>query len=522
MKIYEVPQEILQLVSAANAPNFDWPEPEVPSHSLSPVPKFKSKMLPKVLRTRVYDIAWRMQCPVDFVAAPMMIMLGSIIGSRCAIRPKQRDDWSEHPNIWGAVIAPPGHLKTPATSQVFAHFNLLERNAKQQFDLERVSCTATKLGNGAAYKALQNQLVFKAGVPHPANNGIFQQMAQLKHQDEDEPTLKRYRTNDATVEKLAELCSENPQGLLVMRDELVGLLASCVKEGHEGERAFYLEGWNGSGKFQQDRIGRGSIFVERVCISVFGTIQPVRLQDFMYGMSGMQNDGLLQRFQVMVYPDKPPKSKIIDEAPDEPAKGAIDQLMLKLADFDPVAWGAQQGTGHEAPFFRFHPSAQTLFNSWLEALAEKIDTEDSPLMAEHLSKYRKLIPAITLIQHILGIIECGRPTPLIASYHLERAIKWSDYLEAHARRVFGQAVDYRVAAAQALMKKIKGGMVQDGFSERDIYRAGWSQLDSPEVVHDACIELVAAGWISPVGRVAKTKPRSPSYRINPKISSKCA
>jgi hypothetical protein len=35
--------------------------------------------------------------------------------------------------------------------------------------------------------------------------------------------LRRYKTNDSTVEKLGELLRENPVGLLILRDELVGV-----------------------------------------------------------------------------------------------------------------------------------------------------------------------------------------------------------------------------------------------------------------------------------------------------------
>ena len=50
-----------------------------------------------------------------------------------------------------------------------------------------------------------------------------------------------YRTNDVTIERLGELLRENSRGLLINRDELIGLLRSLDKEGHESDRAFYLE-----------------------------------------------------------------------------------------------------------------------------------------------------------------------------------------------------------------------------------------------------------------------------------------
>src|SRR5699024_11136711 len=46
----------------------------------------------------------------------------------------------------------------------------------------------------------------------------------------ESPTERRYRTNDATVEKLGELLADNPRGLMMFRDELSGWLAGLDKE----------------------------------------------------------------------------------------------------------------------------------------------------------------------------------------------------------------------------------------------------------------------------------------------------
>ena len=116
--------------------------------------------------------------------------------------------------------------------------------------------------------------------------------------------MRRYKSNDTTVEKLGELLRENPTGLLVLRDELVGLIASWEREGREGDRAFFLEGWNGNPSFDTDRIKRGSIFIPNLCISIFGGIQPDKLTVYLeQAAHALANDGMLQRFQLLVYPD---------------------------------------------------------------------------------------------------------------------------------------------------------------------------------------------------------------------------
>jgi hypothetical protein len=46
-----------------------------------------------------------------------------------------------------------------------------------------------------------------------------------------------------TVEKLGELLRDNQAGMFVLRDELVGLIATWEHEGREGDRQFFLEAW---------------------------------------------------------------------------------------------------------------------------------------------------------------------------------------------------------------------------------------------------------------------------------------
>jgi hypothetical protein len=116
------------------------------------------------------------------------------------------------------------------------------------------------------------------------------------------PTLRRYKTEDATVEKIGDLLIENPQGILNHRDELSGWFRSLDKQGREGDRAFYLESWNGTGSFDVDRIGRGSIHIPALCLSILGGIQPGPLSSYVYqAVQGEQGaDGLLQRFQLLI------------------------------------------------------------------------------------------------------------------------------------------------------------------------------------------------------------------------------
>jgi hypothetical protein len=81
---------------------------EAISAELLPVPAFDAEaLLPQPLRDWVLDKADRMPCPPDYIAAAAVVELGSVIGARCAIRPKSRDDWEVVPNLWGGDVGLP-------------------------------------------------------------------------------------------------------------------------------------------------------------------------------------------------------------------------------------------------------------------------------------------------------------------------------------------------------------------------------------------------------------------------------
>ena len=69
------------------------------------------------------------------------------------------------------------------------------------------------------------------------------------------------------------------------------------------------------------------------------------------------------------------------------------------------------------------------------------------------------------------------------------------------------------------MEKIKHGTIQDGFSVRDVYRQGWTFLDSKELAQLALVELLEAGWLRQISLPEQPqggRPYSPTFRIHPK------
>jgi putative DNA primase/helicase len=108
-----------------------WPEPRLIDINLSPVDPLAPEMLPEAIRTFVTDVAYRMQCPPEYVAVPLIIAIASLIGPRAAILPKRKDDWQVSSNLWGGIVGIPGSLKSPALSEALQFIKQLEREKAQ-------------------------------------------------------------------------------------------------------------------------------------------------------------------------------------------------------------------------------------------------------------------------------------------------------------------------------------------------------------------------------------------------------
>jgi putative DNA primase/helicase len=206
---------------------------------LPPVDPFPLELLPDALRPWVTDAAMRMQIPPDYIAIGIMVAAGAVIGRQVAIQPKRHDDWSVVPNLWGHVIGRPGLLKTPALQEALIPVQILEAAARAEHDREHRVWKARVEIEGEA-KKLRGQKIREQLKAHRNPDNLAREIAD-DQSEIPEPVRRRFITNDATVEKLGELLRDNPNGIIVFRDELMGWLKSLEQETRGADLAFYLE-----------------------------------------------------------------------------------------------------------------------------------------------------------------------------------------------------------------------------------------------------------------------------------------
>ncbi len=460
------------------------PTPE-PLPSLPDVLPFDYSYLPDVLSGYVRDISERMQCPPDFAAVGVLVMMATIIGRKVGIRPMRHNDWTVIPNLWGAVVGNSGVMKSPTLSAALTPIKKLQATAYESFN------TAKAEHDAKAELAKLQKSIKKTNARAALKENVAVDVVKdllLSTEAEDAPILKRYITNNASYEALGELMMENPNGLMVESDELIGLLKQLDASGQEVARSFYLTAADGNSPYTVDRIMRGKgLHIEALCLSIIGGIQPGVLAEYVRQATagGAGADGLLQRIGLMVYPDIAPDWKEVDRYPDSVTRDAVNRLAEKLDTMTPADVGAEVDMYGGVPYLRFDDDAQTLFSEWRAALEHRLRSgEEHPAIVSHLSKYRKLIPSLALINHL-----CDGGQGAISEAALLRAITFSEYLESHAQRIYSYATRPDIEAAKTLLRRLASGKLPDVFKARDLCRKGWAGLETP-VKAQAAIDLL--------------------------------
>ncbi|MEJ1382418.1 MAG: YfjI family protein [Candidatus Sedimenticola sp. (ex Thyasira tokunagai)] len=501
-------------------PVIEWGEPGRIEAKLTPVPTLPEELIPGPFRQWIVDIAHRMQTPPDFAVITAMTVTASVVGAGCAIRPKRRDNWEVVPNLWGACIGRPSVvLKSPSMKEPIDMLSLLQAEAREVYKEERKAYQFDQHVKEAQRKQLEKdiQKVATAKVKDTAKLDALKN-DYLNEDDEEEPIPRLFKTNETSIQSQTVLQVQNPRGLLTFRDELTGLLTRWDKREYEDERAYFLEGFNGDGSYTDYKIGRGLTDAENICISLFGGIQPDKLRRYLHQSMTGGNDGLMQRFQLAVYPDEPKSWRLIDEYPNAIEKDRAYEIIRALADADFMQWGVQQDEHEKRPYMRFTDEGQKVFNEWLTDLqTDKLPNEENPLIAEHLGKYRSLMPSLALIIHLVSVAD-NSADGQVSERAAMLAAAWCEYLEAHARRIYGMVTEPGRQAAAILADRIRAGKLANPFTAKDVYRNHWSGLNDRGVVDAACMVLIDEDWLF-VERSKSTggRPPLPKFWINPAV-----
>lgn len=500
----------------------EWGNPRPINQTLPPVKSITSDMLPKPLYDYVLDHANRLGVPLEFIAIPLLVALGSVIGTKTSILPKKFDEWEITANLWGGIAGNPSSKKSPSQSAGLKPIDNLVFKAKQAYENATKEHNAQTLVDAEREKAnkerlkelVKKQSKQKEDSKDKVTDEHIQALADSianPNENAPKPALRRYVTDDSTHEKLGDLESQNPNGILIKRDELTGLLSQLDKDDNQQARAFYLEGYNGTGSYTFDRMMRGTVFIESHCLSIIGGIQPDKLEYYLSQViKGLNNDGLMQRFSLLVYPDPLPNCKERDLPVNKEIRDTVYRIFETLDSMTIghlIKYGANEPSEFiKRPYFRLSDDAYPIFMNWYDELKAKANMAEHSIIAEHLMKYPKTLASLALIFHLVDCVESNAPLGAVSERALRASIKWIEMLETHMIRIYSTVTDNAQIKASLLavklldmVKKSKDKNTSDwlekGFTARQVTRKCWKGLTDGQDVQTAIDVLIEHDWL---------------------------
>lgn len=485
-----------------------WPTPEPIKPTYSPVMELTNDMLPNILFRYSKDQAYRFNdASAEFVISSIITCASALIGASCKIAPKQIDKrWTVTQALWCFNIGEPSLLKTPTTKVgidllEFAQSEVINPNNEIRKSEEKIKLKQIKALSAQAYNELENE-------DDEAAKLLFEQASKLE--DSIEPQRKVI-TNDCTPEALVLHLEANPNGCIIVRDELHGWLSKVIGSDNTSERSLYTEAFEGSNSYSQQRITREKVDLAAMHVGVLGCIQPDRLRPLLAGRSnGESNDGFYERFQLGIFSNS--KMKYTDSLTCDTLQTKMEHIFCCLASLK------EQNINVCA---NFTLEAQLVWNQWAPEQAEKTIAETTNMQSV-MGKYPSLVAKLSLVFQLITEAESHSdyntfsPTGDVSSSSLKQAILFSELLLSNNRRIQEfVSKNNEVDVINQLVNKLEKLPAQ--FSLRELQRKGWTGLKTSEHCRKALSQLESMGYIRKVNLAQQGQKSIERFLKNPKL-----
>lgn len=468
---------------------------------------------PPELPPAMFGAAWPELCrvaqdkgaPVDYVALGFMSVAASVVGGKRRVRPYDVGTWREPPILWLGLVGDPSFNKSPALDPLLSIMRKIEGEKAEDHRGNLAGWQAD------AERARIERQHWQSAVKEAAENGLATPPLPAVAQEPDQPRRRRLFVQDATPESMGEVLAGNPQGTLLIRDELDGWLSSFDRY-NPGGRSFWLEAFGGR-SYTIDRKSKPEpLTVPFNGVSIIGGIQPQKLAESL--LSGAKaDDGLCARF-LWIWPNRPPFARPQCSAD----MAALENALRRL---DGLSWGQDEAGEDAAITVGLEPAAADAFAAFDQATRDYED-DASGLLKSFVGKLRGYALRLSLVAELSEWAWRGGPEPTAIKSSTVEAV--ADFLESYAlpmaARVYGDAslppVERNAATLARHLVKHRAQSINARTIRREARLPG---LRDAETVREAIDALVDANWLRPFpSRSGDTAGRNRAdYLVNPAI-----
>lgn len=202
-----------------------------------------------------------MQVPQDYFTCSMFSVASTLIGNKVTV---WNGTYPNNPNLWIILVGNSGIGKSAPIKMLMQPINEAQSENYRQYKSE------------------------------------LKEWKKCADEDKgDKPHLRQFYVSDTTPEGLYKVLGENPNGLLLYRDEIKGFFDDMGRYNKSGEESNYLSIWDGT-TVTINRKNDEPLYIEHPFLSMIGGTQPGLLRQMF--SERLLHSGFLQRI-LFCYPD---------------------------------------------------------------------------------------------------------------------------------------------------------------------------------------------------------------------------
>ena len=263
------------------------------------------------------------------------------------------------------------------------------------------------------------------------NYGVYREELRAYRQAGDDkgdkPVFKQYVISDSTPEARNQVLSVNPNGILLYRDELKGMIDDFCRYAKSGELSQMLSMFD-SDTIVVNRKSDEPLLIKDPFMSIIGSIQPSVLVDT-FGNDNMMNNGFNQRW-LFCYPESGMPEMYNDVSIPQSVISDWKDFIYNLIMYDFSVMGGK---------IYIRGEAKRVYIDYYNSLQIKKAGADDYLSSVY-SKLQIHVIRWAGVAHILG----NSPTSIdITPEEMEYSVRCMDYFERCALKVYRMLLEGR-------------------------------------------------------------------------------
>ena len=455
------------------------------------LPDFPLYALPELLQEYLHVVCEFVQVPHEMAVLPLLSVLATTVQGKAVVK-HPFNSHTQPLNIYTITAAVPGERKSGTLTEFLKPLTeyQTEYNEKHAPDIEKYK---TEL---AFLERQRNNAINGKNPDLQRAKNIAEQIARLTPVNE-----LILNVSDVTPEALAfELARQDEKmGILDHEGGIFDIL-SGLYSGRTPNIDIFLKGYDGD-HYNVLRRGNGNILLKNPLLTIGIMTQPEKLATAVKNKEFMSR-GLMHRF-LFSFPEK--QDMINISSPDIPSElsrvyGNIIKILLERQKDKLI------------PIMQFDEETKDLFIAYHDHIQQlKRESEHSSDFQEWLSKHFSRSLRIAGILHLFE----SSPDKKINALTVQRAVKISEWSEAHARKALCESISEsdEDRNAKYVLEKIKSSKASE-LSKRELRRK--CRKLSPTEFSEVFEILVEMNCIrvEPKKTVGKTQE---IIKVNPKI-----